>query len=189
MTKIIYDVNFHPVYLTNKPGGIWMEIDGFLLDVFEKISQWIQMMFGIICFRIAAELYIGALVFNIVDNAIFILKHYSIFTLTLCLIDIITSLIFVTACILVNKVIQQIWEKERGFLNYGRLKLMPIRLLLLVITLIQIRGSIFDLMDWIFLTAGMYFTSCTPLSPRKSKAREWLDSWKTKLVPAPMPAK
>jgi len=172
-------------------------LDAFLIDkVFQKFAWWFQKLtsrtnfwLARVCFIIAALCYI-----------LWIAVPFSSLSWLSGLIVSLTVVFYVTAMLWMVQRLEK-WEeiflKKQGnqpTVNMLRVMGVFIRIMGLFICLIVGSQSIllYQMTEWLsFLfgllfsaigVAGVYFQSCTPLPPCKSKVREWLQAFKAKLI-------
>lgn len=168
-----------------KPISIFEAADAFLLEkVFQKFSNFFQKTTGKTCFFLAKIAIILSSSFMIISVVAIPDKNF---------LPLLIFLALVYACIiwcltnLIDSKERRIF-KSGAFVNHGKLALFPLRLLswfLLLLEIIICRGK-----GWekhmtsarylqicaAFFICWVYFSSCTPQSPGKSRIKEWVKS-------------
>ncbi len=177
--------------------GTFIVLDAFLIDkVFQKIAWWFQRLTGRTNFWLARICYIVAALCYILWIAV----PFSSLSLLSGLIVSLTVAFYVAAMLWMVRRLEK-WEEiflknqgDQPTANMLRVLGVFIRIMGLFICLIVGSQSIllYQMTKWLsFLlggpfvaigVAGVYFQSCTPLPPCKSKVRECLEEFKTKLI-------
>ena len=171
-------------------------LDDFLMDKFQKIAWWFQKLTGRtnfwlarICFIIAALCYI-----------LWIGLPFSFLSWFNALVISLVGVLYLAAVLWLVQRLEK-WEKvflkEQGnqpAVNILRVRGVFLRIMVIFICLIvggqsiliyrmtNVASFLFGLLFTAIGVAGVYFQSCTPLPLCKSKVKEWLEAFKTKLV-------
>lgn len=174
--------------------GFLEDADEVIMEKSEEISKWIQIMFGIICFRVAKICFLVSAAMVLVWMSM-ILRSISGFFAALLLIiivpDFFANSFFAFFSYLKEKMHPA--NSDNPGKNTLRILLKKVRVgslldaFIIVVLIFLLRPPVLVIvaimLKYLGELAGLYMISCTPLPAQKSKAREFLES----LVPAPEP--
>lgn len=173
-------------------------LDDFLIDeVFQKFAWWFQKLTGRTNFWLARASYLMA--------ALFVIPWLIPFQLSplpsSLVIMTILALLYLAATLWINQKLKEIEKKflerqsEEATVSQFRIVGVPLRIIGIFVCLIisgwsilfykvtANMGFLWGIAFSVFSVKGLYFFSCTPLPPGKSKVKEWLKSLKAKFIP------
>jgi len=171
---------------------MFQSIDDWLFDkFFQKISDWVEKMFGINCFWLARLFYcLAAIAFT---AGILPSSWKNIILMILVILGLVGYMIisYLTEQIFYDQSVdnQAVSNHQRvspGYIFLRFLALVVAILFTSIFLLIFFRSKevncLFGTIIFPAITAGFYFQACTPLPPAKSRVREFLEVFKTILI-------
>jgi len=164
--------------------------DQWILDKYERFGYWFQKMFGLDCFFLAR----ACCVFGYILIACWAYADKGYLSLVLAVVLGIPP--FLVGFLITTK-IEQIVKKEAasGFSNFlktkGNTLRVPWLFIFAVLSFIDIGRARYSfwMSGWeTVLISLMYFMSCDPMTPTKSKVRKALEKLRERFSPAPQTA-
>lgn len=171
-------------------------MDNFLVDrIFQKFSNSFQKLTGKSCFFISGLFYylISIMFFILAATALVCLKGFV--GVLGSVPSFFVALIFFALGYHIKKEEKIFYLAAASSLNLNKVLLEPLRILLLLIFPLYVYGLANGKIPWpffvffVFFGLAIYFASCIPLPPCKSKIRVWLESFITNYFSEPVRGK
>lgn len=166
-------------------------IDGWVLDRCEQFSHWFQQLTGVTCFWLGKLCAVASFLLYTLVAIQMLHSGFSTFSQFIC--EELLALIFAVALFIICVLEESNFSRGSEFCNplrvhagfvfvrtIGVINTVLIAVLAFSLIFLAIAELITVLVFFVqaTMTLGIYFASCTPLPPQKSKLREWLEQAK-----------